>query len=139
MVLEENKAMVRRLMEGINAGDIEGVVDELFAPSMARRVKRLFGEFYSAFPDWHEEIVELVVEGNTVVGRFRCSSTHRTGESSWESPPWGSEWRWKRCYSFGWRTESSCTSGGWRTASTGCGSWTSSPNERFLQPLPYRA
>jgi predicted ester cyclase len=76
-VLEENKAMVRRLVEGINAGDIEGIVDELFAPRVAQRVKRLFGEFYSAFPDWREEIVELVAEGNTVVGRFRCSGTHR--------------------------------------------------------------
>ena len=73
---EENKAMVQRLVEGINAGDIEGTVDELFAPRAARRVKRLFTEFYTAFPDWREEIVELVAEGNTVVGRFRCSGTH---------------------------------------------------------------
>src|SRR4028119_2285499 len=76
-VLEQNKAMVRRLVEGINAGDIEGIVDELFAPRAAWRVKRVFGEFYSAFPDWREEIVELVAEGNTVAGRFRCSGTHR--------------------------------------------------------------
>jgi len=69
--------MVRRMVEGINAGDVEGTVDELFAPRAARRVKRLFGEFYSAFPDWREEIVELVAEGNTVAGRFRCSGTHR--------------------------------------------------------------
>jgi predicted ester cyclase len=75
-VSEENKAMVQRLVEGINAGDIEGTVDELFAPRAARRVKRLFTEFYTAFPDWREEIVELVAEGNTVVGRFRCSGTH---------------------------------------------------------------
>jgi len=33
--------------------------------------------FRSAFPDWREEIVELVAEGNTVVGRFRCSGTHQ--------------------------------------------------------------
>jgi predicted ester cyclase len=84
-VLEQNKAMVRRLVEGINAGDIEGIVDELFAPRAAWRVKRLFSEFYSAFPDWREEIVELVAEGNTVAGRFRCSGTHR-GEFLGESP-----------------------------------------------------
>ena len=84
-MLEQNKVMVRRLVEGINAGDIEGIVDELFTPRAAWRVKRLFGEFYSAFPDWREEIVELVAEGNTVAGRFRCSGTHRgefLGESS---------------------------------------------------------
>ena len=84
-MLKQNKAMVRRLVEGINAGDIEGIVDELFAPRAARRVKRLFSEFYSAFPDWREEIVELVAEGNTVAGRFRCSGTHQ-GEFLGESP-----------------------------------------------------
>jgi predicted ester cyclase len=52
-------------------------VDELFTPRAARRVKRLFAEFRSAFPDWHEEIVELVAEGDRVAGRFRCSGTHR--------------------------------------------------------------
>ena len=82
---EANKAMVRRMVEGINAGDIEGTVEELFAPRVARRVKRLFTEFYTAFPDWHEEIVELVAEGNTVAGRFRCSGTHR-GEFLGEAP-----------------------------------------------------
>ena len=83
--MEENKAMVRRLVEGINAGDIEDTVDELLAPRAARRVKRLFTEFYTAFPDWHEEIVELVAEGKTVAGRFRCSGTHR-GEFLGEAP-----------------------------------------------------
>jgi predicted ester cyclase len=76
-VSEESKAMVSRMVEGINAGDIEATVDELFASRAARRVKRLFTEFHSAFPDWREEIVELVAEGNTVAGRFKCSGTHR--------------------------------------------------------------
>jgi hypothetical protein len=84
-VTEDNKAMVRRMVEGINAGDIEGIVDELFAPRAARRVKRLFNEFYSAFLDWREEIIELVAEGNTVARRFRCSGTHR-GEFLGEAP-----------------------------------------------------
>jgi predicted ester cyclase len=84
-MLEENKAMVRRLVESINAGDIDATVDELFAPRSAQRVKRLFAEFYAAFPDWREEIIELVAEGNTVAGRFRCSGTHR-GEFLGETP-----------------------------------------------------
>ena len=77
--------MVRRMVEGINAGDIEATVNELFAPRAARRVKRLFTAFYTAFPDWREEIVELVAEGNTVAGRFKCSGTHR-GEFLGEAP-----------------------------------------------------
>ena len=81
----ESKAMVRRMVEGINSGEIESTVEELFAPRAARRVKRLFTEFYTAFPDWREEIVELVAEGNTVAGRFRCSGTH-LGEFLGEAP-----------------------------------------------------
>ena len=57
---KENKAMVRRLLESINAGAEDVAVEELFAPRAARRVKRLFAEFRRAFPDWHEEIVQLV-------------------------------------------------------------------------------
>jgi predicted ester cyclase len=68
--------MVRRMVEAINAGEEEAAVEELFAPRTAQRVKRLFAEFRSAFPDWYEEAVQLVAEGDTVAGRFRCSGTH---------------------------------------------------------------
>jgi predicted ester cyclase len=84
-VSEENKAMVRRMVEAINAGEEATVVDELFAPRVARRVKRLFAQFRSAFPDWQEETVRLVAEGDTVAGRFKCSGTHR-GEFLGEAP-----------------------------------------------------
>jgi predicted ester cyclase len=84
-VSEENKAMVRRMVEAINAGEEDAAVEGLFAPRAARRVKRLFAEFRSAFPDWHEAIVELVAEGDTVAGRFRCSGTHR-GKFLGEAP-----------------------------------------------------
>jgi predicted ester cyclase len=84
-VSEENKAMVRRMVEAINAREEGEVVEELFTPRAARRVGRLFAEFRSAFPDWHEEIVQLVAEGDTVAGRFRCSGTHR-GEFLGEAP-----------------------------------------------------
>ena len=45
----------------------------------------MFTEFYTAFPDLREEIVELVAEGNTVAGRFKCSGTHG-GEFLGEAP-----------------------------------------------------
>jgi predicted ester cyclase len=73
---EANKAMVRRMVEAINAGEEAAAVEDLFAPRAARRVGRLFAEFRAGFPDWREEIVQLVAEGDTVAGRFRCSGTH---------------------------------------------------------------
>ena len=82
---EQIKSMVRRLVKAINAGSEPGAVDELFAPRAARRVKRLFAEFRMVFPDWHEEIVALVAEEDTVAGRFRCSGTH-LGEFLGEAP-----------------------------------------------------
>jgi predicted ester cyclase len=84
-VSEKNKDMVRRMLDAINAGEEDAAVGELFAPRAARRVKRLFAEFRSAFPDWREEVVELVAEGDAVAGRFRCSGTH-LGEFLGEAP-----------------------------------------------------
>jgi predicted ester cyclase len=75
-VSEENKAIVQRLMDAINTGDMD-IIDELFTPELASPTKRSFTAFRSAFPDWHMEIAELVAEGNTVVGRFRCSGTNQ--------------------------------------------------------------
>ena len=77
--------MVRRLVEAINGGDEGAAVEELFAPRAARRVRRLFAEFRAAFPDWHEEVVQLVAEDDAVAGRFRCSGTH-LGEFLGEAP-----------------------------------------------------
>ena len=69
---EENKAMVRRVVdEVLNEGNMS-VLDELCAPGLAEEMKRMIASFRSAFPDWREEIVELVAEGNTVAGRFKC-------------------------------------------------------------------
>jgi predicted ester cyclase len=74
---QDNKALVHRLVdEAINQGNLE-VVDELFAPNLAPIVREASTRFLAAFPDYREEIVELVAEGDTVVGRFACSGTHR--------------------------------------------------------------
>jgi predicted ester cyclase len=81
---EDNKAMVHRMVEAINANDMD-VMDDLFVPKLARPTKRSFTAFRAAFPDWRMEIAELVAEGNTVVGRFRCSGTNQ-GEFKGEPP-----------------------------------------------------
>ena len=73
---EENKAMVRRLLEAINTGNMD-VVDELFTPEVAGQAKQGFTAFRSGFPDWREEIVDVVAEEDKLMGRFKCSGTHR--------------------------------------------------------------
>jgi predicted ester cyclase len=76
MSAEENKAMLRRLLEAINTGNMD-VVDELFTSELAGQAKQGYTAFRSAFPDWREEIVDVLAEGDKVVGRLKCSGTHR--------------------------------------------------------------
>jgi predicted ester cyclase len=67
---------VRRLIEEVmNAGRLD-LIDELYAPAMAAGARRWITPFRESFPDVQMDIVELIAEGETVVGRFRCSATN---------------------------------------------------------------
>jgi predicted ester cyclase len=75
-VSEANKTVVRRLVnEVLNGGHLE-LIDELYAPELAEAAKRWITPFRASFPDVQMEMVELIAEGDTVVGRFTCSATH---------------------------------------------------------------
>jgi predicted ester cyclase len=75
-VTEHNKATIRRLIEEVlNGGHLE-FIDELYAPELAPAAKRWIRPFRASFPDVHMEIIELIAEDDTVVGRFTCSATH---------------------------------------------------------------
>ena len=72
----DTKDVVRRLIADVmNGGRLEAI-DELYSPSAARGARRWITPFRTSFPDMHMEIVELIAEEQTVVGRFRCSGTH---------------------------------------------------------------
>jgi predicted ester cyclase len=74
--LEDNKALVRRLIEGaVNQRD-PSVIDELAEGEFADQARRWIGPFRDAFPDFRMEIVDLVAEDNKVAAHFRCSGTH---------------------------------------------------------------
>ena len=76
MVTEANKAVVRRLVDEVfNGGHLE-LIDELYAAEIAPAAKRWITPFRASFPDVQMEILELIAEGDTVVGRFTCSATH---------------------------------------------------------------
>lgn len=73
-----NKQLVHRLVDDvINARRFESL-DGLATSTLAPKLRTAFERFRTAFPDWHQEIVELVEEGDTVVARFRCTGTQAT-------------------------------------------------------------
>lgn len=85
---EQNKAIVRRLIEeGINRGN-EAVFDELVAPNFVvqegemRAVglegfKEMVATFRTAFPDAHMTIEDITAEGNKVITWGYFTGTHR--------------------------------------------------------------
>jgi predicted ester cyclase len=70
------KAVVGRLIdEVINAGRLH-IIDEIYTPQMAPAARRWISPFRESFPDVQVEVVDLIAEGEKVVGRFPCSATN---------------------------------------------------------------
>jgi predicted ester cyclase len=80
-----HKAVVRRLVdEVLNHGDLD-VLAEIGHPHLAESARAWIAPFLTSFPDVRMRVVELIAEGDTVVGRFTCSATH-TGEWQGRAP-----------------------------------------------------
>jgi predicted ester cyclase len=73
---EANKATIRRLIHEVFNGGRLDVIDELYTPELAPAARRWIAPFRRSFPDVHMDIVDLIAEGDKVVGRFTCSATH---------------------------------------------------------------
>ncbi len=79
------KETVQRFVdEAINAGDPQAI-DALCTREFAPKMHAWIEPFRDAFPDVHMRTVELLVEGDRLAGRFKCSATH-TGEWRGRSP-----------------------------------------------------
>ena len=78
------KTTVRHFVEDAVNGGREELIAEVFAPDMTAFARDWFGSFRRSFPDMHMEVVELIAEGDKVVGRFACSATHLGG---WRGHP----------------------------------------------------
>jgi steroid delta-isomerase-like uncharacterized protein len=88
MSTDENKALVRRFVEGFwNEGDT-ATVDELMAVDAAiymptgevvntDGLKSFAGTWRESFPDWYSTFEELVAEGDKVAERWTGRGTHR--------------------------------------------------------------
>ena len=72
----KNKQVVRRLVEEVLNGGRMDVIDEIYAPTLAPGAREWIAPFQASFPDMHMEVVDLIAEDDTVVGRFTCSGTH---------------------------------------------------------------
>ena len=101
MSLETNKEVVRRLHELWNTGDL-AQIPEVFHPDFAghwprssrkpeRRgldeVRAGLMNTRTAFPDWYEDVVDMIAEGDRVVTRYVSTGTHRGG--FWGCAPTG--------------------------------------------------
>jgi predicted ester cyclase len=73
---EENKALVRRLVQEAVAERNLEILDEVADGESAEAAKRWVRPFRSAFPDFTMEIVDLIAENDRVVAHFKCSGTH---------------------------------------------------------------
>lgn len=73
---ERGKQLVRRLVdEAINAGDL-AVLDDICTQRFATELRAWFAPFRVGFPDWRQEIVELVAERHKIVARCVCRGTN---------------------------------------------------------------
>jgi predicted ester cyclase len=72
----DNRETVRRFVEEAVNGGRDELIDELFTSDMTAWVRDWFGAFRRSFPDIRMEAIQVVAEGDTVVGRFACSATH---------------------------------------------------------------
>ena len=81
---EQNKSIIRRLVDEVmNAGRLE-VLDEIYSPRMPTTAKAWIAPFRTSFPDVHMRVVDLVAEGDKVAARFLCSGTQR---GTWQGHP----------------------------------------------------
>lgn len=83
MTAERSKALVRRLIEIVNAGDLEAL-PEVASGQIASAAEGWIGPFRESFPDFQMEVVDVIAEGDKVVGHFTCSGTH---EGEWRGVP----------------------------------------------------
>lgn len=70
------KLVVRRMVDEVMNQRNLAALDDLYAPRLVPAARRWVEPFLSSFSDVRMRIVELVAEGDTVVGRFACSGTH---------------------------------------------------------------
>jgi predicted ester cyclase len=76
MTAEQNKALVRRLVEeAVNPRNLEAL-EEIATGEFTVAARRWVRPFRDSFPDFRMEIADLVADSDKVAAHFRCSGTH---------------------------------------------------------------
>jgi steroid delta-isomerase-like uncharacterized protein len=101
MSIEDNKAIVRLTAEEVWSKGNLAIVDEIYAPDFVCHfivgpewkgpdgVKNNVQQHRTSFPDWNEQIEDIIAEGEKVVIRFTSRGTH---EGEFEGiPPTGNQ------------------------------------------------
>jgi predicted ester cyclase len=76
MTAEQNKMLVRRLVEEAVNPRNPDVLDEVAEGEFAAAARQWVAPFRGSFPDFQMEIVDLVADHENVAAHFRCSGTH---------------------------------------------------------------
>jgi len=102
--VEANKALFLAMIDRVVAGDDWTAATQFFTddfvahgagpkPTALEGLQRLTRAWRSAFPDWRDEILDIVAEGDRVVARLRATGTHLGRladiEPTGESCQWG--------------------------------------------------
>ena len=101
---EQNKAVVRRYVEGLNEENL-AVFDEILAPDFANHSPRLgivnrektvndYPLFWKAFPDCHRTIEDVIAEGDKVFLRTTVQGTHQDFVTGISIEPTGKNITW---------------------------------------------
>jgi len=101
---EQNKAVVRRYVEGLNEENL-AVFDEILAPDFANHSPRLgissrektvndYPLFWKAFSDLHRTIEDIFAEGDRVFLRTTVQGTHQDFVTGISIEPTGKNITW---------------------------------------------
>ena len=88
MSIEQNKVIVRKYGELMNAQDVDGAlayfspsfVDHAVRPGMPpgiQGIRLFFNMLFTAFPDLRATIEDIIAEGDKVVDRMTCEGIHQ--------------------------------------------------------------
>jgi steroid delta-isomerase-like uncharacterized protein len=89
MLTENNKTIVRLQHDEVWSKGNLAIVDEIYAPNFIchpvggpewrgrEGVRQIVTRHRTSFPDWHEQIEDIIIEGDRVVTRFTSRGTHK--------------------------------------------------------------